>query len=54
MTDDVERYLKTREKKIRNLEKTLEDYKKYLEDEKTNNKCLIDEIVNSSKAFEKL
>ena len=52
MTDDIEKYLKTREKKIRTLEKTLDDYKKYLKDEKTNNKCLIEEIVNGSKAFE--
>ena len=53
MTNDVEKYLKTREKKIRNLEKTIDDLKKYLSDEKNNNKCLIDEIVNGSKTFEK-
>ena len=52
MADNVEKYLKSREKKIRTLEKSLEETKKFLKDEKTNNKCLIDEIVNGSKAFE--
>lgn len=50
--DDFEKYLKTREKKIKILEKSLEDTKKYLKEEKQNNNSLIEEIVNGSKAFE--
>lgn len=49
--EDLEGYVKSREKKIYRLEQTIKHNEKSLENEKQNSNALLDEMSNSAETF---